>query len=176
MDGILELRFVCTRSELAETRRVAMRLLTPAATRWRLRAIYGVLYVLSLFSIERELAKVLELRQRLPIVAGLAVLFVVLASVWQRWTTRVTTAPTHVEVSARDLTVLESGARRTVPWSGFAQAVESPNLFVLIDRAREVCFTLPKRAFPSRETIDWFRARVAGIHGGVPSGSVSSAS
>jgi hypothetical protein len=44
-------------------------------------------------------------------------------------------------------------------WSGFRQCLESPNLFVLVDRSKTVLFMVPKRAFPDEPAQNWFRAQ-----------------
>jgi len=36
--------------------------------------------------------------------------------------------------------------------------MESPTLFVLVDKPKQILFTIPKRAFPDEKSQDWFRA------------------
>lgn len=43
-----------------------------------------------------------------------------------------------------------------MPWSAVDQCLESPNLFVLVKRPKEL-LVLPKRAFPDEKWQSWFR-------------------
>jgi hypothetical protein len=60
-------------------------------------------------------------------------------------------------VSDRELVFNVGGARTSMPWSAFGQCLESPNLFVLVDRRKAVLFVVPKRAFPDQGAQNWFR-------------------
>jgi hypothetical protein len=69
--------------------------------------------------------------------------------------------PTVLEVSEKDLTFLSAGSRAVLPWSSFGECLESPGLFVLMDRPKKMFYAIPKRAFPSEASQTWFRELAA---------------
>jgi hypothetical protein len=66
---------------------------------------------------------------------------------------------TQLVVSECELTFTDRNGRATFLWSALGQCLESPNLFVLLDRPKGLLFVIPKRAFPDRAAQDWFRAQ-----------------
>jgi hypothetical protein len=66
-------------------------------------------------------------------------------------------APEHVRLEVSDQKVIFHGnnGRTEIPWSGFANCLESPTLFVLITRSK-VLYSILKSAFPNEESRDWF--------------------
>jgi hypothetical protein len=47
-----------------------------------------------------------------------------------------------------------------MPWSAFSEWLESPDLFVLLDRPKRTLIVVPKRAFPDDSSQTWFREQV----------------
>src|SRR5262249_14535540 len=67
----------------------------------------------------------------------------------------------QVEISESEFTILGPDARVALPWSAFSQSLESPDLFVLVDRPKQTLIVIPKRAFPSESWQTWFREQAA---------------
>jgi hypothetical protein len=65
----------------------------------------------------------------------------------------------RLEVSERELVFNNGNGRTAMQWSAFSQCIESPNLFVLVDRPKAILFAVPKRAFPDEPAQNWFRAQ-----------------
>jgi len=65
----------------------------------------------------------------------------------------------RLEISDAGVAFNNPDSRVTMPWSGFSQCLESPTVFVLLDRPQGMLIVLPKRAFPNAAAQDWFRAR-----------------
>src|SRR5581483_12170514 len=89
-----------------------------------------------------------------------AAIFIVVCGVmfWKRRTRSKRSGTTRVEASEKEVTILGEDSKTTVPWSSFGECLESPGLFVLLDRPKGVLFVLPKRAFPDENWQNWFRA------------------
>jgi hypothetical protein len=66
--------------------------------------------------------------------------------------------PTRLEISENEVAIRSLESKVTMPWSAFSQVLESPNLFVLLDRPRGILWILPKRAFPDETSQSFFRA------------------
>jgi hypothetical protein len=64
---------------------------------------------------------------------------------------------TRFELSDREVTVVNDGARVSTQWSGFGECLESPNLFVLVDKTKRYALVFPKRVFPDESVQNWFR-------------------
>jgi hypothetical protein len=93
-----------------------------------------------------------------------AAAFVLTFLVW-RWRRRARRAhrlrraaagATRIEVSEPGLSVQGSGSEGQIPWSAFSRCLESPNLFLLVNRTKSTVLVIPKRAFPDEGTQDWF--------------------
>jgi hypothetical protein len=63
----------------------------------------------------------------------------------------------RLDISESDIIVLNGASNVSLPWTVFGQCLESPNLFVLVDRAKSTLIIVPKRAFPSESWQTWFR-------------------
>src|SRR5205807_2419088 len=53
-------------------------------------------------------------------------------------------AATKIEASDTDFTVLSADSKVTMPWSSFSDCLESPALFVLVDRSKTMLFVVPR--------------------------------
>jgi hypothetical protein len=77
-------------------------------------------------------------------------------------------ATTRLEVSERELIFTTQNGRSVLLWSAFAQCLESPRLFVLLDRPQGALFVIPKRAFPDAAGQHWFRTLANQTHQAPP--------
>lgn len=127
--------------------------------RWRsLLALFGMLgglLVLAYFRIRHEVAP----KHQPLVLAAVAALFLFFYF-QQKRSRKQPDKPTRLEVSAQGIAILNDGLRVEIRWSGFSQCLESPGLFVLVDRPKTMLIALPKRAFPDVAAQDWFRSQV----------------
>jgi YcxB-like protein len=79
---------------------------------------------------------------------------------FQRRSRKTVPATTKFEVSETGFAVLGPAAKATMPWSAFSQCLESPDLFVLLDRPKRTLVVIPKRAFPDESSQTSFREQV----------------
>jgi hypothetical protein len=91
------------------------------------------------------------------VIAATIGVIVLVAMVRKRLSKSATSTHTKLEVSATGLTVIGADANVKLEWSAFGDCVESPDLFVLLDRPKAILFAIPKRAFPSESRQNWFR-------------------
>jgi hypothetical protein len=112
----------------------------------------GVLLVLY-FRVQHEVASAYR-----PYVY--AALFVFWLVAWVRIRRRRSraSAPAGIRLAVSDdgLSIRGPGSEVHIPWSGFSRLLESPELFVLVDRPRTTLLVIPKRAFSSESWQDWF--------------------
>lgn len=66
--------------------------------------------------------------------------------------------PVRAEASEQGIVFADDNSRSEILWSDFSWCLESPNLFVLLNRSKSILYALPKRAFPDEKSRDWFRA------------------
>lgn len=126
--------------------------------RWRsllvMFGILGGLLVLFYFRIRDEV----PVKYQPLVLAAVAALF--LFFYFQQNRSRKKPAkPPRFEITSQGVTVINGEIRVEQRWSGFAQCLESPNLFVLLDQAKRYLLVFPKRAFPDAAAVDWFRAQ-----------------
>ena len=92
-------------------------------------------------------------RLLLATIIGGSVLFVY----WKRIFRKTVPRTIQLEISENDFTTLAAGSGVVLPWSAFSECLESPDLFVLLDRPKRSLIVVPKRAFPSESWQAWFR-------------------
>lgn len=66
--------------------------------------------------------------------------------------------PAKVELTENGIVFSGDNIQISHSWAGFAQCLESPNLFVLVDKPKSILLIFPKRVFPDEKTQEWFRA------------------
>jgi hypothetical protein len=103
------------------------------------------------FRVQREVAAAYR-----PYVYAAAFGVSFFAWVWIRRSRAATPAEMRLEVSDDGLSVRGSGAVVRMPWSAFSRLLESPDLFVLVDRPKTTLLVIPKRAFSSESWQEWF--------------------
>jgi YcxB-like protein len=93
---------------------------------------------------------------RIWFIAAVVVIFFVFFFL-KRKTLRKRDQPVQMEISEREMAFIGSNSRSAMPWTAFSQCLESPGLFVLLDKPKRLLFAIPKRAFPDEKSQDWFR-------------------
>ena len=154
----LKLEYICTDAELKEAQSLSLRQQLGGGSRWRTLLVLFVILagVLTLlyFQFKTEIAP--QYRPYFLVLVGVAFAFFFFK---QRQVRKQPDLPTRLEVSEHGITILNDTTRIDVHWSGFSQCLESPNLFVLVDKPKRFLITLPKRAFPDAAAQDWFRVQ-----------------
>jgi hypothetical protein len=156
MAQVLKLDYICTPAERSEAQTLGLRQQLGGGSKWRtwvvlLVMLIGVLLAFY-FEVRRDLSDPF-----LPYVLGGAFLFACGVIIWKSRTRRGPSTVNQVEISDEAVTVVMGNVRLTTPWAAFSDCLESPNLFVLVDRPKTLLTLLPKRAFPSESWQTWFR-------------------
>ncbi|HEY5913651.1 MAG TPA: YcxB family protein [Verrucomicrobiae bacterium] len=154
----LQLEYSCTEAELKEAKVLQERQVYGRGSKWRARLVLFGLLALVLGGAYLRFKREMTPRERVWFVGMVVVIFVVLR-IFQRITRRKTNGPVRLEFSEREVVIHGGGGRSAILWSGFSQCLESPNLFVLVDRTKAVLFVVPKRAFPDEAAQNYFRAQ-----------------
>jgi len=162
-DSEFQLEYHCTAADSEEAQALFISHPDRRFLKWRTRILEYVpsfcfLAVLIFSIITRRLPKALI------VVLGIALPIAIALVVWKKLNaSRKNPELLRLIVSVQGL-AFASGSSDTTgtatkSWSSFGQCLESPNLFVLIDRPGMLLFIIPKRAFPGEAAQNWFRAR-----------------
>jgi hypothetical protein len=151
----LQLEYVCSVAEIDEAKLLCVRKHIGGGSKWKTR-FYQIVILIGLlagawFRFE-EFSPTARLMLLVALVAG-SVLFVRLRKKFRK----VNTVATRLEISDSDITVLNGDSKVAFPWSAFTDPIESPNLFVLVDRPKQMMIIVPKRVFPDETLQTWFR-------------------
>jgi hypothetical protein len=95
-----------------------------------------------------------------PYVYAAVALLALFAWFWIRRSRASTPLTIRMDVSDAGLSVLGADADFKLPWSAFKSCLESPELFVLMDRAKTTMLMIPKRAFADEGAQAWFHTLV----------------
>lgn len=158
MDTTLHLQFTCTPEELDEASRLATEFSGSASAKWRSRFLLLAIYGLMLYGLDLDFRRSFEPSTRIGLLAGVAALFVSLPWILRRLKRRGPSSPTRLGMSATGVTIEKDGARISALWSVFERPIETPLLFLLVDRSRETLVVIPKRALPDAQAAVWLRA------------------
>lgn len=101
--------------------------------------------------------------ERISVIALSVVMFVALL-IFKRLTRRKEGGLAQLQLSEQGLVLGDGDSRTEVLWSGFSRILESPNLFVLVNRTKSGVYVLPKRAFPDGRSQEWFRSQANQIN------------
>lgn len=152
----LQLEYICTEAELKEAQSLNTHRQFGGGPRWRsLLVILAVTLVCFALMVVRLMTEIPP-KDRIWFVAAVVVIFFVFFYL-KRKTIRKRDRPVRVEVSEREIVFIGGNSRSAMPWSAFSQYMESPRLFVLLDKSRRHLFAIPKRAFPDEKSEAWFR-------------------
>ena len=158
MSQTLRLEYTCTKADIEEAETLNLRKRLGGGSKWRTRVVLFALVALMAVEFYVRILRDLQREYWILAVAGVAGLTMVVMLVTRKWRDKPRTA-TNVEVTAADFSILGPNSKVTMPWSAFSECLESPNLFVLVDRPKATLLVVPKRAFPSESWQTWFRAQ-----------------
>jgi hypothetical protein len=156
MPQVLRLEYACTNDEMNEAQALGIRKQIGGGSKWLTRlvlfAVLGLLLVAFYVSGLRDVPATYR-----PYVFGAFLLFVTGFVLWKNKTKPRSTETTRLEVTESELAIMSPNIKASTPWSAFSELIESPALFVLIDRTKTSLLVVPKRAFPSESWQTWFR-------------------
>lgn len=158
MSQTLRLEFACTKAEMDEAQTLNLRKRLGGGSKWRTWLVLFGLLVLGGVEVYFQMLRELTPSHRVYAVTGLLGVCVLVLIVRRKLRDK-PPAVTNVEVTAADFSIVSPTSKVTMPWSTFSECLESPNLFVLLDRPRTMLWVVPKRAFPSENWQTWFRAQ-----------------
>jgi hypothetical protein len=154
----LHLEYTCTDAELEEAKSLDIRQELGRGSKWRTRLVLGALVLLTILEIYVRVIR--EAPNAWAPYAFLGLFVVVFSGLllWQRARRRARKSVlTRVEVTSADFTIIGPDSKSVSPWSAFGACLESPNLFVLVNRSKSLLLIVPKRAFPDENWQNWFR-------------------
>jgi len=153
----LQLEYNCTEAEMKEAQSLNLHRQCGGGPKWRSRlafyAFVAVAAALLYLRFKMEIAP----KDRLWFIALVVMAFIAL-QFFKRFMRAKSHQTTRLELSDRELVFNTGNGRAAMPWSAFSQCLESPTLFVLLDRPKQIFWAVPKRAFPDDESQSWFRA------------------
>ena len=160
MSQVLLLEYACTEAERKEADELNTRQQVGGGSKWRTTVIFGLILLAGLlafhFMIQREVPAAYR-----PYAYAAFIAVWLFFVIQQSRSRKAASISSKVEISERDLTIITEDSRVTMPWPAFSQCLESPNLFVLVDRGKATLLILPKRAFPEEPSQSWFRSAFA---------------
>jgi hypothetical protein len=153
----LHLEYGCTEAEMKEANSLHEHQQFGGGPKWRsslimLAVILGVGTV-EFLRFKTEIAPK-DREWFIILVTAVCLLFLI----FKRASRQKTVQAVHAKVSERGIVFAGENTRSEILWSGFSQCLESPNLFVLLNRTKSILYPVPKRAFPDENSRDWFRA------------------
>ena len=155
---ILRLEYACTPRELEEAQELNLQRQIGWGSRWRTHLILLSFLAVGFVGLYFEIVKEVPKAYRPYVVAALVVLILVVV-LWLGRSRRASLVTNQLEISDTHVTIRSPESTATMPWCQFGQCLESPNLFVLVDRAKILLVVVPKRVFPDNAAQSWFRTR-----------------
>lgn len=156
---LLRLEYRCTAEEMREAQTLNLRKQVGRGSKWlTIIILLTVLLGLVLLLGYQLYTEVPALYRSCAFVVAIFLVFIIFF-IRQRRARRRTPGTVTVVISDKEVSVASTTGNLTMPWSSFSACLESPNLFVLVDRQKSFLVVLPKRVFPSQSWEDWFRGR-----------------
>jgi len=158
----LRLEYSCTTQELAEAQSLSLRKQIGRGSKWLtllvLILVAGGLFAVLWFKIRQDIPP----KYRPLFFVGIFVLWLFFYF-RQRRSRGGDAKAAFVEATQDEFRIELGETKLQMPWSAFSSSLESPKLFVLVDRQKSSLFVIPKRAFPNESSQMWFRDRLAGV-------------
>jgi len=153
----LQLEYSCTEAEMKEAQSLTLQRQFGGGPKWRSKLIFyafiSVIAALVYLCFRTEIAP----KDRPWFIALVIVVFILL-QLFKRMTRQQRDKPLRLAVSEREVVFNTAHGRTAMPWPAFSQCLESPALFVLMDRPKLILWAVPKRAFPVQASQNWFRS------------------
>src|SRR5262245_51653472 len=133
MAPTLQLEYTCTAAELKEAQELNLH----RHCKWRSRVINFGLIAFIAVALYFKFKTQIEPKDRIWFVGIVIVVFVAL-QILKRKVQRPANDRLRLEVSEQELVFNSSTGRVVRPWPTFSQCLESPTLFVLLDRTKHL--------------------------------------
>ncbi|HWY76128.1 MAG TPA: YcxB family protein [Verrucomicrobiae bacterium] len=183
MAETLRLEYACTGKEMDEAQSLSLREQIGGGSKWLtmviLLAILAAVLCLLYFEVLNDMPRRFRPYAMIGFFALVGFVF------WrQRRGAKRPRGANVLEVSTSEVALVVGAVRVTTPWTAFSDCLESPTLFVLVDRLKSSLLVVPKRAFPDERSQNWFRvlamdrqtpARAPSVHELIPSSGTKSA-
>lgn len=152
----LQLEYTCTEKELSDAQFLFSQHQSGGKPKWQAQISYygfpalilGVYIVLA--APENRFSMIVALA---VVVTGLLI-----HSLFKRPKLKKPPGQIKLEATESELVIDTEYGRTTMPWSAFSLCLESSTVFALVNRAKTLVYTVPKRAFPDEKSQEWFRA------------------
>src|SRR6266478_3044054 len=135
MSQLLRLEYACTKAEMEQAQSLILRKQLGGGSKWRtwlvLLVLLGGVLLGFYFQVRHDVPRTCR-----PFIFPVMLGLIVVLALWKYKSRGGPPATTRVEVSATDFTILGPDSKVTMPWSAFGECLESPDLFVLLDRPR----------------------------------------
>jgi hypothetical protein len=154
----LQLEYTCTEAEFKEAQALHLRQHYGRGSKWRARLVLFGSILIGGAAVYLRFKNEVAPGDRYWFVGIVAVVFVAVL-LFKRLTRRKANLLVRLEVSEREVVFHDVKGRTESLWSGYSQCLESPNLFVLVNRTKTILHVIPKRAFPDEVAQNWFRAQ-----------------
>lgn len=152
----LRLEYQCTEAERKEAQSLNTHQQYGGGPKWRSTLAQWVGIAVLAFLVYQRFKLEIAAKDRVWFIVLVVVVFIAL-QLFKRLTRTKTEGTTRLEISEQGLVLQGGNGRSELLWSAFGQCIESPNLFVLLDRPKQVLFIIPKRIFPDEAAQNWFR-------------------
>jgi YcxB-like protein len=156
----LQLEYSCTKAEMQEAQTLSLRKQIGGGSKWRTWIVLFLMLIGVLAALYFQIRNAASDPYG-PYVLGGAFLFATVFVLWKNTRRKGPPLTNKVELSEQAISVVMGETKISSPWSAVSDLIESPNLFVLVDRTKSSLTVLPKRAFPNENWQTWFRALVA---------------
>ena len=156
--GVLRLEYVLTPAEQSEARDLVLRRQIGGGSKWRTRIMLLLGLVGMLLGLWAMVTREVQQPHRPYAYAAFFGLTAVIFMLRRRARKKADSLPpVVVELSAEGIRFVSNQSQSTIPWKAISRRVESDALFLLQHRSNTVWWVLPKRAFPSPESVNWLR-------------------
>lgn len=152
----LQLEYTCTDADLKEAKALQLRQRYGGGSKWRTQIVLWSFLLLAAGALYFRFTHEIQPNDR-PWFIALVVIVYVFFLIFKRMTRRKTGRSVRLEISERELVFNGENGHTSMLWSAFSQCLESPNLFVLVDRPKAIVYAVPKRVFPDEAAQDLFR-------------------
>jgi hypothetical protein len=153
----LQLEYTCTAEERSEAASLSIRKQLGSGSRWKTWTVLLLLLIACLAMLYFMVHEMAPARYRLHTYIGLLVVITTFVF-WKQIARKKGSEPTtKVEIIETEFAIIGADSRIAIPWTGFSDCLESPHLFVLVDRPKATLLIVPKRVFADDDWGNWFR-------------------
>lgn len=154
----LHLEYSCTPAEMQEAESLSIRKQLGGGSKWRTWLVLSIMMTVALAGLYFAVVVEVPVRFRPYFIAGVVILFLYFFIRQRVSRRRQAEKKGKLEVTEKDVTIINGDSRVSIAWQGFKDCFESSNVFVLLDQPGTLLIVVPKRIFPDESARDWFRS------------------